>query len=188
MKEIGAHVVTLNYNRVVTTIKSLYEPYSGRYYLAGPEPDPSTAPRFQPGFEYTFYECSCDCPQPAPYENDSLNVNFANIISHIDPDYDENAFITHPNHSAINIKEIDVASDYVQVKMCYDNYNRTPIGGGITRFNDGVFNANVTITPKDSLGINDPNLINELPGGLYKIEENYSEGATQETIIFKEGN
>lgn len=107
---------------------------------------------------------------------------------HIDPDEDESAYITHPNHSAINIKEIDVANDYVQVKMCYDNYNRGPIGGGITKFNDGVFNANVTITPKDSIGINNPNLIEELPNGLYKIEKVYDDGATQETVIFKEEN
>lgn len=79
---IRDHMVTLQYNRIETTIKSLYEPYSGRYYLEGPEPDPLTKPRFQPGFEYTFYECSCDCPQPAPYENDSFNVNFANIIAY----------------------------------------------------------------------------------------------------------
>ena len=91
-----------------------------------------------------------------------------------------------PNHSTINIKEVDIANNYVQVKMCYDNYNRGPIGGGITRFNDGVFNTNVTITQKDSLGINNPNLIGELPNGLFKIEKLYHDGAVEETVIFKE--
>jgi len=45
---------------------------------------------------------------------------------------------------------------------------------------------NVTITPKDSIGINNPNLIDELDAGLYKIEFNYEGGATQQTIIFKQ--
>lgn len=185
---IRDHWVTLQYNRVETTIKSLYEPYSGRYYLEGPEPPPSTLPHFQPGFEYTFYECSCECPQPVPYENDSFDVNFANIILHIDPEETEYAYIAHPNHSAINIAEVDVANGYLQVKKCYDNHNRRPTGGEVIRFNDGVFNANVTITPKDSTGINNPNLIDELPGGLYKIEENYKDGTSEETVIFKGGN
>jgi hypothetical protein len=56
------------------------------------------------------------------------------------------------------------------------------------KFNDGVFNANVTITQKDSLGINNPNLINELPDGLYKIKKNYDGGASQETVIIKGNN
>jgi len=76
---------------------------------------------------------------------------------------------SHPNHSAIDIIEVNKAYGYAQIKKCYDNNNRTPIGGGITKFNDNIFNTNVTITPKDSTGINNPNLVNELPNGLYKI-------------------
>lgn len=72
------------------------------------------------------------------------------------------------------------------VQKCYDNYNRKPSLGSVTLFNDGVFNNNVTITPKDSIGINNPVLIDELAPGLYNIIKDYEDGATQETVIFKE--
>ncbi|AFL80374.1 hypothetical protein Aeqsu_0871 [Aequorivita sublithincola DSM 14238] len=52
--------------------------------------------------------------------------------------------------------------------------------------NVGVLNGNVTITPKDSLGINNPTLINDLDPGLYNIKENYDDGAIKENVIFKE--
>ena len=46
--------------------------------------------------------------------------------------------------------------------------------------------GNVTITPKDSLGINSPTLVENLDPGLYKIEMNYEEGTTQQTVIYKQ--
>jgi len=49
-----------------------------------------------------------------------------------------------------------------------------------------VFNTNVTITQKDSLGINNSNLISELEPGLYRIEKRYDDGATEDKVIFKE--
>lgn len=74
------------------------------------------------------------------------------------------------------------------VQKCYDNYNRKPKDGSVTRFNDNILNANITVTPKDSLSINNPVLINNLDPGLYKVEKNYEDGTTQETIIYKETN
>jgi hypothetical protein len=47
-------------------------------------------------------------------------------------------------------------------------------------------NENITITPKDSTAINNPELINDLDPGLYKLEKNYDDGATDQTIISKE--
>lgn len=72
------------------------------------------------------------------------------------------------------------------VRRCYDNWNRGPKSGSITRFNDGIFNGNITVTPKDSLGINDPLLIDNLDEGLYKVDKNFEDGTTKETVIFKE--
>ncbi|PIX09869.1 MAG: hypothetical protein COZ75_04570, partial [Flavobacteriaceae bacterium CG_4_8_14_3_um_filter_34_10] len=66
--------------------------------------------------------------------------------------------------------------------------NKAPIGGTVIKFNDNVFNNNITLTQKDSTGINNPNLIQNLPSGLYKIEKNYEDGAIQESVIFKENN
>jgi hypothetical protein len=78
-------------------------------------------------------------------------------------------------------------SSAFSVQKCYDNYDDTPIlGGKVIKFNDDVFNTNVTITPKDSLGINNPNLIEQLAPGLYKVEKNYEEGNTEQDIIFKQ--
>ena len=54
------------------------------------------------------------------------------------------------------------------------------------KFNDNVFNTNVTVTPKDSTQINNPDLIPALPSGLYKIDKTYEDGSNDETVIFKE--
>lgn len=165
-------------------IASLYEPYRGEYYFAGPLPEHYT-PLFQPGFDYTFLECCCNYPQPTPYEiiTFSYTNNVLLSVSKYEEDYSS---ITHPNHSAIDLGAN--LPTLQTVRKCYDNYNRAPIGGSITKFNDNILNANVTITPKDSVGINNQSLITDLPEGLYKIEKNYPDGAIQETVIFKENN
>lgn len=169
------------------TIASLYEPYKGEYYISGPATnDP---PLFQPGFKYRFRECECDCPsgEPTPYEDTSFSIG-SFTLSSFEPDETNFNLITHPNHSAIQIVfSPSLPSSYGQnTRKCYDNWNRAPIGGSITRFNDGVFNANVTITTQDSTAINNPNLIQQLDPGLYKIDKNYEDGAVQENVIFKE--
>lgn len=173
------------FNDAITDVASLYEPYAGEYYFAGPLPSPPNPPLFQPGFDYRFVECSGNYPQPADYNDTSFSWSPTPVltISKYETDFKK---ITHPNHTAILI-DLNVCNDHGQlVRRCYDNYNRNPKGGSITKFNDGVFNANVTVTPKDSLGINHPNLIVDLPEGLYKVEKEYDAGATQQTIIVKE--
>ncbi len=57
-----------------------------------------------------------------------------------------------------------------------------------TKFNDGVLNANVTVMPQDSTAINDPQLIQNLQPGLYKIDKVYDNGAVDQTIILKNNN
>ncbi|MDC8001443.1 hypothetical protein POV26_10355 [Aequorivita todarodis] len=171
---------------VETDIASLYEPYKGTYYNAGPTL-PEHIPLFQPGFEYRFVECNCNCPQPAPYGT-PFNYNVARVLKYVSPNETNYATIFHPNHSAINIEEVDIAFQDTQVERCYDNFNRTPSGGSITKFNDDVFNSNITVTPQDSLGINNPNLINTLQQGLYKIEKVFIDGSNEETVIYKENN
>lgn len=174
---------------VETTIASLYEPYQGEYYLGGPALPEESKPLFQPGFDYSFIECRCstndnsNCSQPTAYEDISFQ-NLHTIISAYSK-YDTHYInMTHPNHTAILIDQLDIG----QTRKCYDNYNYSPMGGSITKFNDNVFNTNVTITPQDSISINHPSLINNLQNGLYKIEKNYIDGTTQETVIIKENN
>ncbi len=108
------------------------------------------------------------------------------MISSFDTDEDRFEAIMHPNHTAIRILQLETS--LTQPRRCYDNNNRTPNGGSILRFNDGVFNTNVTVTVKDSSEINNSNLINELQPGLYNILEQYNDGGTQETVIYKENN
>lgn len=179
-----------------TTIASLYEPYKGEYYIAGPlqgatfeENQSIYKPLFQPGFKYRFRACDCDCPdgEPTPYEDTSFNIgNFT--LSSFEPDETNFNLITHPNHSAIQIIfNPPLPNTYGQnTRKCYDNWNRAPIGGSVTKFNDGVFNANVTITTQDSTAINNPNLIQQLNPGLYKIEKIYEDGAVQENVLYKD--
>jgi len=169
-----------------TTVASLYEPYKGTYYNAGPIL-PNQIPLFQPGFEYRFVACNCSCSQPAPYGT-PFTYDVARVLKYVSPNETNYSTIFHPNHSAINIEEVDIAFQNVQVERCYDNFNRTPSGGSITRFNDDVFNNNITLTPQDSLGINSPNLINDLQQGLYKIEKVFIDGSNEETIIYKGNN
>lgn len=169
------------FDAALTDMASLYEPYAGGYYGAGnTEPSP---PLFQPGFDYTFLKCSCDCPEPSAYYDTSFSYTNTVVLSISKYETDFNA-ITHPNHSAISIG-IPLCGA-VQVRRCYDNDNIIPKNGSVIRFNDGVFNGNVTITPKDSIGINNPILINELEPGLYNIKKEYYDGTVEENVIYKE--
>lgn len=170
-----------------TTIASLYEPYTGSYYVAGPNlNDP---PLFQPGFEYRFVECDCTCNEPTAYEDISFSYNGNTFLKIIDKYEDDYSTIFHPNHSAIVIKHLEPTNTfYPQPRRCYDNNNKAPSGGTVTRFNDGVFNANVTMTPKDSLGINSPILIESLTPGLYTVDKDFQDGSTEQTVILKENN
>lgn len=175
---------------VETTLASLYEPYKGTYidYASQPNTDP---PLFQPGFEYYFWECECQeqypCNDPAAYEDTSFSYTNTQIL-HILKDETDYSSITHPNHSAIAIKHPH-DDFWPQPRRCFDNWLSPPVvGGTITLFNDGVFNTNVTVTQKDSLGMNDPNLVNDLDPGLYNIKKNHEDGSVDETNILKENN
>ncbi|MAZ72028.1 MAG: hypothetical protein CMC70_02675 [Flavobacteriaceae bacterium] len=176
------------YANAFTTVAALYEPYKGEYFLAGPSYPSIYTPYFQPGFDYEFVECCCNYPQPADYYDMSFSFNPLNVVKHIPDDETDYSSIYHPNHTAIVIEEVDLSLGYTYARKCYDNNNRNPKGGSVIRFNDGVFNANVTITPQDSTAINSPNLINNLDQGLYKIEKEYNDGSTQETVIYKEND
>lgn len=170
---------------ILQDVSVLYEPYVGEYYYAGPITTES--PVFQPGFDYQFVECSCECPQPIDYSNINFTFNLSNVISSFDSNESSYSDIVHPNHSAIRIIQLEDGG-IIQPRRCYDNFNKAPSGGSVTKFNDDVFNTNVTITPKDSIGINHPNLINELPSGLYVIDKNYDDGSQTQTTIIKEND
>jgi hypothetical protein len=178
-------IATGYYNAALTNVASLYEPYAGEYFDPNNPNDPLYKPLFQPGFDYRFFECDCDCPEPAPYEDISFTYT-QNIIKQVSKYESDFSTIYHPNHSAIGIKIENNPVFWPQPRRCYDNPNRRPIGGSLTRFNDDIFNTNVTVTPKDSTGINSSNLIEQLEPGLYKIEKVYEEGNTEQDIIFKQ--
>ena len=174
---------------IITTVASLYEPYKGGYYLGTPVQE--GPPLFQPGFQYRFIECDCEYgpldPNPTDYGDTDFTYNSFNIISSYSVTETNYQSITQPNHSAIDIVG-NPAAISSQPWRCYDFVNGTPIGGRVTRFNDNVFNANITLTPKDSTGINNPNLINNLPQGLYAIDKDFDDGSTEQTVIQKGNN
>jgi hypothetical protein len=175
-----------NYELKLAELSDLFEPYSGEYYLAGPAPDPHNLPLFQPGFEYRFVDCEGNYSVPAeygtifPYDKNTVLL----LIHNNEIDYTN---ITHPNHSAIWIKH-DYGNFLDKPEKCYDNWNRNPKDGSVTKFNDNVFNTNITITIKDSTEINNQSFIQGLPNGLYKIKKNYNDGSTKETVIYKGNN
>lgn len=180
-------LATGNYAAAIGTIASLYEPYQGEYYTGGPLQDPADLPLFQPGFEYRFIECECDCDEPSPYEDTSFYYS-QNIIKTIDKDESDFTTIFHPNHTAIGIKVLNEPIFWPQPRRCFDNGNKKPSSGMVTKFNDGVFNANVTMTPRDSIAINDPNLVHELPDGLYAIDMAYPDGSNEQIVVQKGNN
>lgn len=163
---------------------SLYEPYDGEYYAGGPFYPELHTPLFQPGFDYTFVTCEGPYVQPAPF-GETFTAYSQQRILEIDAFEDDFSSITHPNHTAIIIDQIDQAHGFARIEKCYDNYNRAPKGGRVVRFNDGVFNYNTTTTEKDSTGINTATLVQDLVPGLYKVEKDYDGGTTTQTIIQK---
>ena len=131
--------------------------------------------------------CSCDCEQPSEY-NPTPPFSYFDfqIVATYDANFQDYDAITHPNHSALRI--VQLVDDGVLPQRCHDNYNRAPTGGNVTRFNDWVFNANVTQTTQDSTQINNPQLINTLQPGLYNIRKEFDDGTTEETNVLKQGN
>lgn len=177
------------YNVAQVPISTLYEPYKGSYPPYYPHAQPWQLPLFQPGFEYHFVDCCCEYVQPAPFGDISFTYDLSNVYSLILPTETNYQSIFHPNHSAIKIVEVDIALGTELVERCYDNYQSPPvIGGSVTKFNDGVINTNITVTPKDSIGINNPTLIDDLQQGLYKIEKNLIDGSTEQTVIYQGNN
>lgn len=168
-----------------TTLESLYEPYGGEYYYCcGQTHDPL----FQPGFDYYFVSCEGNYNVPSDYNDTSFTYYPNNIVASFDKYEDDFETIIHPNHSAIKIGQLSGATVWQYdngVRKCYSNLLKAAIGGSVTRFNDNVFNNNITIHPKDSLQINDTQLIPNLEFGLYKIEKNYEDGSMDQKIIFK---
>ncbi|MDC7998407.1 hypothetical protein [Gilvibacter sediminis] len=170
----------------LTTIESLYEPYSGIYRTCCWQPEANeNPPRFQPGFDYEFVACSdssiLSLGRPLPWPYDDLTFNTGDVVYSFPSDYDVYEDIVHLNNTAIRIVQLEETP-----RRCYSNLAKNANSGTIVKFNDGVFNANVTATAKDSLGINDPNLVNNLENGLFLIETNFDDGTQDQKVILKD--
>ena len=171
-----------------TTVASLYEPYSGSYFEAGPNL-PEHTPLFQPGFDYKFVSAGGQTPfggyqsfnQPTAFEDINFIFDSSKPLNTVDRFSLDLEMITHPNRSAIIIEQVDAQ----QPRRAYHNINRAASGGMVIKFLDNVPNTNYTLTPKDSLGINEPTLIQDLENGLYLIEKNYNDGTQEQETIFK---
>lgn len=171
-----------------TTLESLYEPYGGEYYYCcGQTHDPL----FQPGFDYYFVSCKGDYNIPSDYNDTSFIYYSNNVVAFFDKYEDDFETIIHPNHSAIKIGQLSGATVFQYdngVRKCYSNLLKAAISGVVIKFNDNVFNNNITVYQKDSIQINNSQLINDLDIGLYKIGKNYNDGTSDESIIFKTSN
>ena len=182
--ELADETIPTNWriSMAVTTVASLYEPYSGEYNNSSP----GSSPLFQPGFDYRFVECCCDYPLPSDYEDISFTFDANNVLASFDADETNYSSITHPNGSAIRILQLeDNSSPSFQPRRCYDNNPEGPIGGTITKFNDGTFTTNVTSWKVDETQITSERYLNSLPKGLYKIELEYPDGSVEQKVVFK---
>ncbi len=185
------------FNRVETTIASLYEPYAGEYQNLGSQ-SPNLS-KFQPGFDYTFIQCGGDrnnygieiYNQPTDYSNTSFLFSpRGQIFKNVDKFSLDLPNLFHPNHSAIFIEQLNTNSlqNGGQPRKCYNNFNRSSIGGKVIKFEDNTINNNISIEQKDAQEINDTNLVPNLQQGLYKIEKNYDDGSKKQDIIYKSDN
>lgn len=159
-------------------VSIFYEPYKGEYGAILT----NNPPMFQYGFNYKFYDVSQAAVYNLPSDYNDISFWYGQVVQTFTADY--NSPIEHPNHTAFVISQID---EY-QPRMCYNNYSVAPKDGTIIEFLDGVPNANVIITPQDSLQINSVNLIQDLQPGLYNIQTNYHDGTSQQTMILKDNN
>ncbi len=170
-----------------TTIETLYEPYKGVYSGNGSIVGPQVLPTFQPGFDYEFVSCGPYGAYPPPLDYDDLSFwyvtgglyNYTFNKNILPQDYD---LIVHKNNFAISIAQLNNPP-----RNCYSATGAAS-SGLVVKFEDEVFNNNITVTPKDSTGINSPALIHDLPQGLYKIEKNHTDGAVEETVIYKQND
>jgi len=179
-----------------------YENYWANAY------DDNNPPLLQPGFDYEFMDCQGatqievlgEWTQPSNYSNldweyiyDIIGENVVTTINKENLDFNT---ITHPNSSAIRILQLEN-----KARRCYDLSTWRPyidepnddplvglVGGKVVKFNDGTFNANITITPKDSTQINSPDLINDLDNGLYIIQKEYIDGSKKQKALIKDEN
>lgn len=179
------------YDSAITTLESLYEPYTGIYRTCcWSEIDEDRPPLFQPGFDYEFVYCEDEIspsggrPEPWPYAD--LTFNTGDVVYSFDKDIDISDFykIKHLNGTAVKIKQIDDA----QARRCYSNLAKNAVNGNVVKFNDGVINSNYTVSPKDSTQINNPDLIMQLDQGLYLIETNFDDGTQNQNVILKEND
>lgn len=174
----------------LTPVSSLYEPYQGSYYFAGPT-QPDHRPLFQPGFDYKFVSAGGQTPSgdyqifntPSDFEDINFIFDAGNILNEVDRFSLDLENIYHPNRSAIVIEQIED-----QPRRCYHNVNRGASNGKIIKFNDNIPNHNYTVTERDSIGINQPALIQNLENGLYIIEKNYDDGTQEQEVILKRNN
>ena len=173
----------------LTDFASLYEPYTGEY-LSCCYTEDQKYPLMQPGFDYEFVYCEDDVSPSAgrtePWPFDDLSFNSGDVVYSFDKNIDISDFdkIKHLNNTAIIIRQIDDS----QARRCYSNLAKNAIGGAVVKFNDGVLNSNVTVSPKDSTQINNPDLIMQLDQGLYLIETNFDDGTQDQNVILKENN
>lgn len=172
-----------------TWVSSLYEPYAGSYYFAGPL-DPNAPPLFQPGFDYKFVSAGGPGPNgleiyntPSDYDDISFSYDSSVILNEVNRFSLDLDAITHPNDSAIVIEQLEL-----QPRKCYYNRNWSPIGGKIIKFQDNIPNENYLITDQDSTAINNPTLIDELDDRLYIIRKEYNNGSHEQETLLKTGN
>ena len=174
----------------LTDVASLYEPYQGSYYLAGAT-QANHRPLFQPGFDYSFISAGGQTPggeyqlfnTPSDYDDIDFIFDTANVLNAVDRFSLDLENIYHPNRSAIVIAQVED-----QPRRCYHNVNRGASSGKIIKFSDQIPNHNYTVTEKDSISINQPNLIRDLESGLYVIEKNYNDGTQEQEVILKGNN
>ena len=179
-------------------IETLYEIVEGSFYMGGPV-QTSNFPRYQRGYTYRFTPCECqsptDCDQPVEYSMTSGPSTFTidetgqttgryPYMSVIDINGYERI---QDNGYSVSIEELDWYYTGVDTeeRRCYDNDNRSAVGGRVIRFIDGRPSTNVQITPKSGDEIEDPALIPSLQNGLYAIEKNFNTGETEQKVIQK---
>lgn len=188
-ENIGDSPTRYNPVKNILGLESLYQPYKGTYSTDGRIVGPDIPPTFQPGFDYEFVSCGPygEYPPPPIYSDTSfwyINGGLFNYMFFKDIPREQYNNIIHKNNFAIRIAQV---INLHPERNCY-SVSGNASEGSVTKFEDNIFNNNITVTSKDSTEINSPTLINTLNPGLYKIEKVYPDGIIEEVVILKQNN
>ncbi len=184
-------ILTVNITQTITTVESLYQPYS-RDYVAGEVVVSTTdngdgtakvcrnilaQDRFQMGFNYLFPE------NDATVDITSATILQIPIVSHHTSDYPITIAQLAPGQTNLITNTVDCLLSCTRGVICVDE----AYIGGIIISAEELLNMNVTIEQLNAIQVKDPELFDKLISQrYYKLKKETATGAKTEEVFYKQ--